>query len=98
MKSKIYKDFSGAVSDIPDGTSIMMYTLVGPGGVPQHLIQALRNHGAKNLTIITSNFGQTAGTHSLTGFKTYIAPRLLLENGQVKKANISFLGGFAEFS
>ncbi|MFC2003543.1 CoA-transferase, partial [Chloroflexota bacterium] len=98
MKNKICKEFSEAVSDIPDGASIMISIFLGPGGVPQNLIKALRDHETNNLTIIACNFGQTAGTHSSTGFKPYIGPRLLLEGGQVKKAIIAFLAGFAEFS
>ncbi len=97
VRSKICESFSAAVSDIADGASIMMYILVGPGGVPQNLISALRDQGTGNLTLITSNFGQTGTTHSSRDFKPYVSARILVENRQVKKAIVSFLAGFAAY-
>ncbi len=86
MKNKIYSTFSEAVADIPDGTTIMMHSFMGPTGIAQNLIMALRNHGVKNLTVISCNFGAIGRTRIKPGFKPYVTPGLLLENGQVKKA------------
>lgn len=53
--NKIYKHFNEAVADIPDGASVAMNNWGFPGG-PQNLMLALREHGAKDLTVITENF------------------------------------------
>jgi 3-oxoacid CoA-transferase subunit A len=45
-----------AVADIADGVTIMMGGF-GLCGIPENLIAALRDHGAKNLTIISNNAG-----------------------------------------
>jgi len=55
MINKVRSNFDDAVSDIADGASIMMYSW-GAAGTPQNLIRALRDRGAKELTIITHNF------------------------------------------
>ena len=55
MKNKIWGSFDEAVADVSDGASIMMFWW-GPAGTPQNLIQAIRNKGVQNLTIITHNF------------------------------------------
>ena len=49
MKSKIYTSFDEAVSDVPDGSTIMFPGFGGVGG-PLNLIDALNRQGAKNLT------------------------------------------------
>ncbi|MFH1350318.1 MAG: 3-oxoacid CoA-transferase subunit A [Pseudomonadota bacterium] len=83
---KIWESFSEAVSDIPDGATLMMVHFAGPGGLCQNLILALRDHGAKNLTVIScANFGFGGGTRIKPDFKEYIDPHILVENGQVKK-------------
>ncbi len=56
-KGKVFSSFAEAVSDIPDGTVIMMDGFGGPGGMPHYLILALRDHGARNLTIISNTAG-----------------------------------------
>jgi 3-oxoacid CoA-transferase subunit A len=56
--NKILTSFEEAVTDIPDGASVAMNNWGLPGG-PQNLILALREHGAKDLTVITSNFMYT---------------------------------------
>lgn len=98
MKNKICKDFYEAVSDVPNGASIMISLCTGPAGIAQNLILALRDHGAKNLTIIANGLGPMTGTHSLRDFKPYIGPRVLVESGQVRKVIVAYLAGFAEFS
>ena len=50
--NKVVASFAEAVADIPDGATLMVDGFAGPGGTSQNLIRALRDHGAKNLTII----------------------------------------------
>jgi hypothetical protein len=61
--SKLLSSFAEAVARIPDGAVLMIDGFGGPGGTPQNLIRALRDHGAKKLTIISN----TAGLGSVTG-------------------------------
>ena len=82
--NKIVATPSEAVADVPDGATIMIGNFAGPGGTPYYLIQALRDHGAKNLTIIAN----TAGGIGLT--LDYDDHRILFENKQVKKVIASF--------
>ena len=89
--SKIVSSFDQAVADIPDGATLMIDGFAGPGGTPQNLIRALRDHGASDLTIISN----TAGLASVIGFGTIPGDRpidigILVENEQVKKVIASF--------
>ena len=89
--NKIVPTFAEAVADIPDGATLMIDGFAGPGGTPQNLIRALRDHGARDLTIISN----TAGLASVTGFGTVPGDRptdigALVENEQVKKVIASF--------
>ena len=89
--SKIVPSFDQAVADIPDGAILMIDGFAGPGGTPQNLIRALRDHGASDLTIISN----TAGLASVIGFGTIpgdlpIDIGILVENEQVKKVIASF--------
>ena len=89
--SKIVSSFGEAVADIPDGAILMIDGFAGPGGTPQNLIRALRDHGASDLTIISN----TAGLASVIGFGTIPGDRpidigILVENEQVKKVIASF--------
>ena len=87
--NKVYVTFAEAVADIPDGASIMIGHFAGPGGMPMYLLRALRDHGAKDLTII----GNTAGIGVLFGAQKKmmrIDPGVLVENGQVSMAITSF--------
>ena len=52
--NKIVPTFAEAVADIPDGATLMIDGFAGPGGTPQNLIRALRDHGARELTIISN--------------------------------------------
>ena len=56
--NKIYPSFSQAVADIPDGASLMVAGF-GMAGYPQELVLALRDRGAKELTIICNSCGGT---------------------------------------
>jgi 3-oxoacid CoA-transferase A subunit len=88
---KVVGSFEAAVADIPDSAWLMIDGFAGPGGTPQNLIAALRDHGAKDLTIISN----TAGLASVIGFGTVPGDRpidigVLVDNEQVKKVIASF--------
>jgi 3-oxoacid CoA-transferase A subunit len=87
MKNKIYKTFSEAVADIPDSASIMIGGFGHAADRPQNLIKALRDQGAKNLTIIGNSAGAAGklGIGSLGGIP-FIDEEILVENRQVRKA------------
>ncbi len=80
MKNKIYDSFDKAVSDIPDGSTIMSPGF-GQVGVPRNLLAALNRQGAKQLTAISNN----AGT-----LDEKIDIGTLIEAGQVKKMICAF--------
>ncbi|HAL49332.1 MAG TPA: hypothetical protein DCP37_16405, partial [Dehalococcoidia bacterium] len=91
LLDKSVANFEGAVADIPDGAVLMIDGFAGPGGTPQNLIRALRDRGARDLTIISN----TAGLASVMGFGTIPGSRptdigVLVENNQVKKVVASF--------
>jgi len=87
MKSKVFSTVGEAVADIPDGASIMIGGFGHAADRPQNLIKALRDHGAKNLTIIGNSAGAAGrlGIGSLGG-APFIDEEILVENRQVKKA------------
>ena len=66
--------------DIPDGATVMVSGF-GLCGVPENLIEALREHGAKGLTVVSNNAGTTDfGISSL------------LKNGQVRRMIATYVG------
>lgn len=69
-----------AVKHIRDGMTILMGGF-GLCGIPENLIAALLEHGAKNLTIVSNNAG-------IDDFGI----GLLIKNGQVKKMISSYIG------
>jgi 3-oxoacid CoA-transferase len=77
---KVVTNAAEAVKDIPDGASIMVSGF-GLCGIPENLIQALRAHGAKNLTLISNN----AGTNDF-------GITFLLQNKQVRKMISTYVG------
>ena len=88
---KLYASFDEAVSDIFDGAVVMVSGFGGTGGTAQKLLLALRNHGAKDLTIVSN----TAGLASLLGFgtlpgQTAIDVGTLIDNDQVIKVIASY--------
>ena len=88
--NKELKSFSDAVSGIFDGATILISGFGGTGGSPQNLIKALRDHGAKDLTIVSN----TGGLASVIGFGSTKNERpidigILVENFQVKKLHIN---------
>ncbi len=82
--NKVYNSFKEAVADVKDGSIIFIGNFAGPGGTPFFLIKALRDQGAKNLTIVAN----TAGGIGLT--LDYDDHRILFQNHQVKKVIASF--------
>ena len=89
--NKVFSTFEEAVSDIDDSAILMIDGFAGPGGTSQNLIKALRDHGARDLTIISN----TAGLASVIGFGTLPGDRpidigILVDNNQVKKVIASF--------
>jgi 3-oxoacid CoA-transferase subunit A len=78
--NKVAPSALAAIDDIRDGATIMMGGF-GLCGIPENLIAALRQKGAKDLTIISNNAG-------VDGFGI----GLLLENGQVRKMISTYVG------
>ena len=94
MRDKIVASFAEAVKDIPDGASVMMHSFAGSAGIAQNLIVALRDHGAKNLTVISCSMGvTTAAYEERPGFKPYVTPNLLVESKQVAKVITTWATG-----
>lgn len=83
--SKLINNAAEAVKDIKDGMSIMLGGF-GLCGIPENLINAIYDHGAKNLTCISNNAG-------VDGFGL----GKLLNKGQVKKMIASYVGENKEF-
>jgi 3-oxoacid CoA-transferase subunit A len=81
----IYKSCEAAINDIRDGATIMVGGF-GLVGIPENLIIALANHGAKELTIISNNCGVDDWGLGL-----------LLNNKQIKKIIASYVGENKEF-
>jgi 3-oxoacid CoA-transferase subunit A len=54
--NKVLPSADAAVALIPDGATLMVGGF-GLCGIPEHLIQALRNRGTKDLTVISNNAG-----------------------------------------
>jgi 3-oxoacid CoA-transferase subunit A len=78
--NKVYPDARSACADIPDGATLFVGGF-GLAGVPEECIQALREIGSRNLTIISNNAGTTE--HGLVH---------LLKNRQVNKMISSYVG------
>jgi 3-oxoadipate CoA-transferase, alpha subunit len=71
-------DVDAAVADIDDGATVLIGGF-GPAGQPVELIDALRRHGAKDLTVVNNNAGN--GDHGLAA---------LLKTGNVRRIICSF--------
>jgi 3-oxoacid CoA-transferase len=78
--NKVVKSVAEAVRDVRDGASIMISGF-GLCGIPENLIAALRDQGAKGLTCLSNN----AGTNDF-------GITFLLQNGQVKKMISTYVG------
>lgn len=78
--SKVMHSFSEAVSDIKDGSTIIVGGF-GLSGIPEFSIQALKELGSKNLTVVSNNCGVDDWGLGL-----------LLANRQIKKMISSYVG------
>ena len=76
--NKIMKDFETAVSGVKDGSTILVSGF-GGAGMPTELLNALRDQGATDLTIVSNNAG--VGREGIGG---------LLSEGKVKKVICSY--------
>ncbi len=84
--NKVYPDAGAACADVPGGVTILVGGF-GLCGVPEEAISAIRELGARDLTIVSNNAGTT--DHGLVH---------LLKNGQVKKMMSSYVGENAVFA
>jgi 3-oxoacid CoA-transferase subunit A len=78
--NKVVSDARQAIADIQDGASIMMGGF-GLCGIPENLIDALREKGVRDLTIVSNNAG-------IDGFGI----GRLLETRQVRKMISTYVG------
>lgn len=78
--NKVIKDIGCAAKQIVDGSTIMAGGF-GLCGNPEHMIRAIYDSGAKDLTIISNNCGTTE--HGLS---------LLLKHNRIKKMISSYVG------
>lgn len=81
----IFTSFEEAVSGIKDGMTLMVGGF-GLVGIPENLIQGLRNTNVKDLTIISNNCGVDDWGLGI-----------LLQNKQIKKMISSYVGENKEF-
>ncbi|RPJ95032.1 CoA transferase subunit A [Rummeliibacillus sp. TYF005] len=79
-KSKVMDSFLEAVSDIEDGSTLIVGGF-GLSGIPEFSIQALKEKGTKDLTIVSNNCGVDDWGLGL-----------LLANRQIKKMISSYVG------
>jgi len=88
--NKVIGSFADAVADIPDGASVM---IGGFAGVDRafNLIRALREQGARDLTVISNGPGGGGKVAlKLWGITDYADANLLVDGAQVKHFIISF--------
>ena len=91
LASKVYPTGMEAIRDLPDGAVVNIDGFGGPGGMAHYLLVTLREHGVKDLTIISN----TAGIARVMGFGTppgreAIDQSILVETNQVKKVIASY--------
>lgn len=82
---KVFSSFEEAAAGIKDGMTLMAGGF-GLVGIPENLIQAIREKGAKDLTVISNNCGIDDWGLGL-----------LLQNKQIKKMISSYVGENKEF-
>jgi 3-oxoadipate CoA-transferase alpha subunit len=101
---KIVDSFEESLADIQDGATIMIGYFGHAGDAPCWLIRALAEKGTKNLTIISNMPGW--GRTLIPAFREMVKglirnpswwddAGLLVENGQVKKAIVSWASGMS---
>jgi 3-oxoacid CoA-transferase A subunit len=93
--SKVFPSCKEAVADIFDGATVMVGGFGSFGGLPIHLIVALAEQGAKNLTIIANMGGVGFELSKRIKPGGYQDLGVLFEQGQVKKfiGSVPALGG-----
>jgi len=79
--SKLYPDAESAIAELARDGAVVAVGGFGLSGIPSDLIEALRDTGARNLTIVSNNMGVDGKGLGL-----------LLENGQVAKVIASYVG------
>ena len=79
--NKVYADATAALEGLLRDEMIVMAGGFGLCGIPEHLILALRESGAKNLTVVSNNAGVDGAGLGL-----------LLETRQIKKMISSYVG------
>ena len=84
--NKVYPDAASALRAVLRDGQTLAVGGFGLCGIPEALILAVRDHGAKNLTCISNNAGVDGKGLGL-----------LLESRQVKKMNSSYVGENKEF-
>jgi 3-oxoacid CoA-transferase subunit A len=89
--NKLYPDAHTALADIVHDDMLLAIGGFGLCGIPEALIAALRDTGARNLTIASNNAGADIGGKGQWGIG------LLLQTHQVKKMISSYVGENAEF-
>jgi 3-oxoadipate CoA-transferase alpha subunit len=96
--NKVVGSFDEAVKDVFDGATILIGTFGTPGGCPTWLIKALRDQGAKELTIVANGPGFGKVREEMverSGLEDsapawYTDGGILADNGQIKHAICSF--------
>jgi 3-oxoacid CoA-transferase subunit A len=78
---KVFKDANAALADVAKDGMTLMCGGFGLCGIPQTLIEALRDLGVRNLTVISNNAGVDGAGLGL-----------LLETRQIKKMISSYVG------
>ena len=88
---KTVNSFAEAVADIPDGAVVFIAGFGGAGGMPVRLMEALRDQGARRLTMVCNTAGLAVPIRF--GWPDDCEPTdhcILVENGQVAKVVASF--------
>ena len=57
LVGKVFSSGFEAIQDLPDGAVVNIDGFGGPGGMAHYLLVTLRDHGAKDLTIISNTAG-----------------------------------------
>ena len=78
--NKVVRDAREAVADIKDGATVMVGGF-GLSGIPEDLVHALRDKGARDLTIISNNAG-------IDG----VGLGVVLQNRQIRKMISTYIG------
>ncbi len=89
--SKLFSDARDALHDLTDGATVLIDGFAGPGGMPHYLLVSLRDHGARELTMISN----TAGIARITNFgtppgKLAIDHSILIDSKQIKRVIASY--------